>query len=122
MDKCKNINTHDEALSIKKYIRYVRIHVLQAKTDIIQIPDNEYQFYYHLNERIKEFLNNHLIWYKYIFGKIDTKYGMRLLGYPERNFMRRMENQRKDFIQFATTEENKLSREYNFYGTMSNKK
>lgn len=109
---CRRDACKDESLAIKKYIRYVRLQILHAKADMKGITTDYYNYYRELNNEITEFLNNHMVFARFIFGKIDHKLGMKIMGINERDFFRQMERQRKLFIKHLESTENRLLKEY----------
>ena len=109
MDKKK------EALGIKRYIFYIRSRVKLIKLGILLVSDNEWCYYRELFNSLNAYYKTHIIYLKYIMGKLDREKAKFLLGLSERAFYRYCKVQRDKLISFITESERSLFSKYPFY-------
>lgn len=104
-----------EAMAIKKYIFYVRSRVKLIKLGILLVSDNEWLYYQELFNLLNAYYKTHIIYLKYIMGKLDREKVKCLLGLRERAFYRYCKVQRDKLISFITEQETQLFAKYPFY-------
>lgn len=109
MDKKK------EALGIRKYIFYIRSRVKLIQLGILLVSDNEWFYYRELFNSLNAYYKTHIIYLKYIMGKIDREKAKCLLGLSERAFYKYCKVQRDKLISSITKYETQLFAKYPFY-------
>ena len=108
------LNKSKELIGLREFINYVSNRIAYLKIFNFDIPSNEYKYHCILRKRIKQWGEEHAIFYKYLMGEITTEQAMCLYGIYERSFYRIMTNQRKELIAFIEEHERILSEKYPF--------
>lgn len=104
----------NEAVNLKKYLKYIPKRIAFLKTLSGEILSNEQRYYCALQEAIKEWGKTHVLFYGCIYGKISVKQAKSMCGVSERTFFRMMSKQRKALIDFIEAQECILSEKYPF--------
>ena len=87
-----------EVLAIRRYIRYVTERVGFFRSGLLLGEDNEISYYCTIKKEIVEFMENHQVFCKYVFGKIDISGAKKILGIDYRRVLRFLKKQREKFI------------------------
>ena len=103
-----------EAMAIKKYIFYVRSRVKLIQAGVLNVSDNEWLYYKALFDALNTYYKTHIIYFKCILGKIDSRRAQYLLGLTERDTFRFFARQRKKLILFIEEQETVLFAKYPF--------
>lgn len=105
---------NNEILSMKQYLRDVSFRRKFIELKIISCSDNQYDYYMKLDSALARYAKSHILFIKYVLGDITIITLTNLLGTSERAAFRFLENQKKNFIKFVDTLEDKLMKQYPF--------
>lgn len=103
---------------LRDYILYIKIHLLLAFHEIIEITDNEYFFYKDLETDINFFLENTKFFKEFIttnktLNFLKSKYD---IHQKHRDFINLILSQAENLKNFIIKNEKVLSIKYNYYG------
>lgn len=109
-----NMSKHNESKALHDYISYIKNRITYLKAFSPSVPLSEYKYYRALLTEIKRWGEQHIIFYKYLRGKITIDDATSLYGVSEREFYRMMKHQRALLIKFIEEQENILGEKYPF--------
>ena len=91
--------------AVKQYVSDLKKRCRYSERGLYCISDNEHNYLLNLYKAIKNWGNEHKLFYAYTFGKLSLEELKKLLGICERNALRYIENQRNKFIEFVNEQE-----------------
>ena len=113
----KVITNNKELIGLRDYIAYISQRITYLKIFDSSNYSNEYKYLCLLRKKIKQWGEEHIIFYKYLRGEITIEQCKALYGMSYRQVYRMSTQQRKDLIVFIKEQENLLSGEYPFIPT-----
>ncbi len=77
-----------EATAIKKYIFYIISRVKLIKIEMVEVSDNQINYYESLYKAIKEYSKSHKLYMRYVLGKLTFEDVRKILGFADRDVFR----------------------------------
>lgn len=112
------ITTNKEWIGLRDYLKYISNRIEYLKISKGDIPSNEYKYYYLLRKKIHQWGEEHIVFYKYILGKITIHQAKTLCGVSYRQMYRIFSQQRKNLICYIEEQENLLGGKYPYIPTV----
>lgn len=103
-----------EAEGIKEYVKYVKTRLSWINSGLLEVSDNQANFYKEINEKINEYARTHQVYLNYLFGRISSKKIETLLGETDRQVFRYLKRQRENLIEYIQEQELILYAKYPF--------
>lgn len=108
------LTKNKELIGLREYMNYISNRIIYLKILSNYQACNEYKYLCQLRKRIKQWGQEHIIFYKYLRGTISLEEAKILYGISYRQLYRLATSQRKELIVFIEEQENLLRDQYPF--------